>query len=42
LAAVLVRTLGSAPGMAAALAAIVVQAAVPLWIAMRVFRRRDW
>lgn len=41
-AAVLVRTLGSAPGMAAALAAIVVQAAVPLAIALRVFRRRDW
>jgi hypothetical protein len=39
---VLVRSLGSAPGIAAALAALVVQTAVPLWIALRVFRRRDW
>lgn len=41
-AAVLVRTLGSAPGMAMALAALAVQVTVPLWIALRVFRRRDW
>ena len=41
-AAVLVRTLGSGPGIAVALAALVVQAVVPLAIAMRAFRRRDW
>lgn len=41
-AAVLARTLGSAPGVALAVAALLVQAAVPLWIALRVFRRRDW
>jgi len=41
-AAVLVRSLGTAPGIAAALVALLVQTAVPLWLALRVFRRRDW
>lgn len=41
-AAVLVKSLGSAPGIAAALGALLVETAVPLWIALRVFRRRDW
>jgi hypothetical protein len=37
-----VRTLGTAPGIAAALAALFVETAVPLAIALRTFRRRDW
>lgn len=41
-AAVLARTLGTAPGVAVALVAIALQTAVPLWVAMRVFKRRDW
>lgn len=41
-AAVLVRTLGTAPGMAVAAGAMALQAAVPLAVALRVFRRRDW
>lgn len=41
-AAVLARTLGSAPGIAVAMAALLLQTAVPLWVALRVFRRRDW
>ena len=41
-AAVLARTLGTAPGVAVALAAMALQTAVPLWVALRVFKRRDW
>lgn len=41
-AAVLVRSLGTAPGIALALAALLVQTALPLAVALRVFRRRDW
>jgi Cu-processing system permease protein len=41
-AAVLVHTLGSGPGVAAACAALLVQALVPLAVAFVAFRRRDW
>jgi Cu-processing system permease protein len=41
-AAVLARTLGTAPGIAVAMAALALQTALPLAVALRVFRRRDW
>lgn len=41
-AAVLVRTLGTGAGIAGAVAALAVQIALPLMIALRVFRKRDW
>ncbi len=41
-AATLVRTLGTVPGIIAVLLAMLVQVAVPLALAQRVFRRRDW
>lgn len=41
-AAVLMRTMGSAGGIALAVAALVLQAVVPLLVAVRAFNRRDW
>lgn len=41
-AAVLARSLGTAPGAVLAGVALVVQTAVPLALAARAFRRRDW
>lgn len=41
-AAVLMRTMGSAGGVALAIAALVLQAVVPLIVAAAAFRRRDW
>ena len=40
--AVLARRFGSEGGIALGLAVMVIQTLVPLWIAARVFRRRDW
>lgn len=40
--AVLMRTFGSTAGIAVGLAVLVVETAVPLLIAVHVFRRRDW
>lgn len=40
--AVLVRTAGTGGGIAVAVAALVLQAVLPLAVAARVFRRRDW
>ena len=41
-AAVLMRTMGSAGGIALAIAVLVLQAVVPLVVAAAAFRRRDW
>ncbi len=40
--AVLMRTLGTTAGVALGLTALAIEAAVPLAVATRVFRRRDW
>ncbi len=40
--AVLARMFGSSWGIALGLVVLLVETAVPLWIAARVFRRRDW
>ena len=40
--AVLMKMFGSAGGVALGLAVLAIESAVPMWIALRVFRRRDW
>jgi Cu-processing system permease protein len=40
--AVLAKRFGSEGGIALGLAVLIVQTLIPLWIAARIFRRRDW
>ena len=40
--AVLMKMFGSTGGVALGLAVLAIESAVPMWIALRVFRRRDW
>lgn len=40
--AVLMKMFGSAGGVVLGLAVLAIESAVPMWIALRVFRRRDW
>jgi Cu-processing system permease protein len=40
--AVLMKMFGSAGGVALGLAVLAIESAVPMWVALRVFRRRDW
>jgi hypothetical protein len=40
--ATLMRSVGTGPGIALAVAVLMVEGAVPMLVAARVFRRRDW
>ena len=40
--AVLVKLFGSAGGVALGVATLIVETAVPLFVAVRIFERRDW